>query len=129
MVLVGGDLVLEAGVLSAEGGRIELGAIDNGTVALNTDSTGLNLEYSDVPSFKNILLSERSLIDGSGKGISSIELQARDITLKNGSVILQQNQGTQKAGHISARASNSFTINGTDPVARILGSLWSETLG
>jgi len=91
LVLVGGDIVLEAGILSAEGGRLELGAIDDGTVALNTDSTGINLEYSDVPSFRNILLSKRSLIDGSGKGISSIELQARDITLKNGSVILQQN--------------------------------------
>lgn len=129
LALVGGAINLEGGILTAEGGRVELGSVGNGTVKLNSTGYGWNLEYLNVPSFENIQLSEHSLVDVSGIGIGSIQVQGKRVTLSDGSVILKQNQGLQSSGNINVNAVESLEVSGTDPLAEILGGLWNETLG
>ena len=128
LILVGGDVTLEAGILTAPGGRVEIGSVKNGTVNLNSNSNTWNLDYTQISNFKDIRLSTRALIDASGFGSGSIQLQGGKISFIGGSVAIVQNQGLLDSGGITLNASDSIEISGTDPIARIPGSIRSETL-
>ncbi|MDV2994951.1 MAG: hypothetical protein N4J56_004605 [Chroococcidiopsis sp. SAG 2025] len=127
LALVGGEIDLEGGLLTTAGGRIELGSVENGTAALDLTNSRLSVQYQNTSKFRDLRLSKRSLLDVSGNPSGAIHLQGQRITLSNGSVILSQNQGRQPSGNISVNATDSVEISGTDPEARILGSLWNET--
>lgn len=108
LLLVGGKVVLEGGVLTAPGGRIEVGSIGKGTVGLNLSNTKWTVTYPQVSSLKDIELFSRSLIDASGFGSSSIQLQANNIRLADGSVIIVQNLGLLPSGQITLNALDSI---------------------
>lgn len=129
LAIVGGDVILEGGILTASGGRIELGSVSNSSVSINPTTSGWKLGYEDVPYFQDIHLSKRALVDTSGIGSGSIQIDGRRVTLTDGSVILNQNQGTLPAGTLNVNASESLEVSGSDPVARTAGGLRSETLG
>ena len=57
--LVGGDIFLRGGNLTSDGGRVELGSVQNGVVGITTDHT---LSYDQSLEFGQILLSEESSI-------------------------------------------------------------------
>jgi filamentous hemagglutinin family protein len=130
LALVGGNLILEGGVITAEGGRIELGSVgNNGLVNITPTTSGWNLEYKNVPFFQNISLSKRALADASGTNTGSIQIQGHRVTLTDGSVVLIQNQGLLPTGTLEVNASESLDISGTDPIAMIAGSLRNEAVG
>lgn len=52
LAIVGGNVSLEGGILIAEGGRIELGGVEQGLVKLNPTSSSWNLSYEGVSSFR-----------------------------------------------------------------------------
>lgn len=126
--LVGGDVDLVGGLLTAPGGHIGIGSINNGTVSLNLDNSDWALNYNKALNFGDIRLSTRSLIDTSGFGSGSIQLQGNNISLADGSVIIIQNQGLLPSGEITLNALDSIKISGTDPIAKIPGSVRTETL-
>jgi len=132
LALVGGDIILNGGILTAEGGRIELGSVSQGLVSLTPPSTTIDkwsLEYKHIPNFGDIQLLSQALVDGSGVTSSSIQVQGRHIQLLDGSIILIQNQGFQLAGNISVNASESLEMSGTNPNGEISSSLQSEVVG
>ena len=110
--LIGGNLVLEGGTLGAEGGRIELGSVNNGLVRLNAIAG--TLDYSQVNSFQDISLSERSLVNASGTPGGSIQVLGNRIAIDGGSAILVQNRGVQAAGDINLRAAEWLQVAGTN---------------
>jgi filamentous hemagglutinin family protein len=99
LALVGGDINLQNFVLTAEQGRIELGSVSAGEVSLQPISQGFALSYQNIQNFGDISLSQKSLVDASGGG--SIQVQGNNVSLINGSVILNQNQENQPGGNIS----------------------------
>jgi len=129
LALVGGNVSLQGGVLTAESGKVELGSVNEGMVNLNATDYGLSLGYNNISAFKDISLSQHSLIDASGTGSGSIQIQARTLQLNDASLILLQNQGTLPAGTLKVNASESLQIKGFDPVKRLVSGIWSETLG
>jgi len=101
LLLVGGDISLEGGNLTVEGGRIELGSVaGNNLVNLNPVPQGWNLGYEGVRNFQNIQLSQRSILDASGAGGGSIQIQGKDIFLKDASRIFAETKGTGDGGDI-----------------------------
>lgn len=126
--LVGGDVILEGGVLTAPGGRIEVGSVNSGTLNLISNGSNLKLDYAQASNFKDIRLYTRALIDASGSGSGFVQLQGKNINLRDGSVIIIQNQGLQNSEAIALNASDSVEVNGTDPIAKIPGSIRTETL-
>ncbi|BAY83035.1 filamentous hemagglutinin-like protein [Calothrix parasitica NIES-267] len=113
--LIGGNILLESGVLTAEGGLIELGAVgQNNTQVVNLNSTakGWDFGYEGITNFGDIVLNERSLVDASGAGSGSIHLQGRKVELNNASTLLIQNVGTTPAGAIQVDATESFVMQG-----------------
>ncbi len=122
LALVGGDVVLEGGILTAPQGRIELGGGADGVVTLSPTGQGWTLGYSGVQTFRDIQLSQQALVDASGAGGGDIQLVGKRIALTDYSVALIQNQGLQPAGNIRANASELLQANS-------LSGLDNETVG
>ncbi|NEQ40546.1 MAG: filamentous hemagglutinin N-terminal domain-containing protein [Okeania sp. SIO3I5] len=120
LALIGGNIDLEGGVLTAEGGQIELGAIAEGRVGWSFQpSGGFAFNYDSVENFGDINLLQQASADTSGAGSGSIQITGRQVTLRDGSVGLNQNEGSQPGGEISVTATDLLTIEGTNPDASI----------
>ncbi len=128
LALLGGNVTLNGGVLTAESGRVELGSVGNGLVALNSDSSGWKLGYEDVRNFKDIWLSRQALVNTSGIPGGSIQVNGQIITASDGSALFIQNQGEQLSGEINVNASDLLEVTGTSPDGRIASTLLTETL-
>lgn len=114
LALVGGDVSLANGNLTASGGQIKIGAVGaNSFVSLTPTTQGLVLGYADVQSFKNIQLSNNASVDTSGFNSGSIALTAERVSLTNGSRLVAFNLGVQSGGNISVDARESVEITGT----------------
>lgn len=113
LALVGGDVALVGGILTAPQGRIELGSVDSGMVSLTPTAVGWTLGYEAVQSERDIRLSQQALADASGLGGGDIQLVGKHVTLADGSSVLIQNQGFQPAGSISVNATESLFVVGT----------------
>ncbi|MBD2614329.1 S-layer family protein [Nostoc punctiforme FACHB-252] len=129
LALVGGGIISEGGTLTAEGGRIDLGSVAGGLVSLNPSPQGWNLGYQGVTSFQDIALSQKALADTSGPGSGSIQLQGRNISIRDGSVVLIQTQGTESAAGINVNASESLSLVSTTTDGQISSNLFTETIG
>jgi filamentous hemagglutinin family protein len=130
LALIGGDIVLDGGIILSLGGNLDLGSVGKGTVIFDVNQSDWSFDYSQSESFKNINFLTRALLDATGLSESgSINLQARNITLQDGSVILIQNLGSKPSGAIEIEATESFKLSGTDPISEIIGAVRTETLG
>ncbi|WP_425217159.1 two-partner secretion domain-containing protein [Tumidithrix helvetica] len=100
IALIGGDILLDRGILTAPNGKIELGSVRGGIVGLNPDTT---LNYSNIISFGNIETRSAAGLNASGL----IQLQAENMYLR-GSDILSQNFSNLPAGNIILNATGSI---------------------
>ncbi len=129
LALVGGDVALTGGVLTAPGGRLELGSVQAGVVGLNASTNGWTLNYGGISSFRDIQFSQRAIADASGSGSGSIQLQGRQIILRDGSAVFLNNQGNTASGNIDVRASELLELNGFDPQGNFRTSLALQNTG
>lgn len=128
LALIGGDVSLTGGILTAPGGRIELGAVKSGIVNLIPSPTGWTLDYKYVQDFQDIKLSQQALVDASGLSSGSIQLVSKQISLTNGSVALIQNQGVQSGGSINVNVLESLELSGTSLDGKIGSGFLNETV-
>ncbi|MEA5580049.1 S-layer family protein [Nodularia harveyana UHCC-0300] len=113
IALVGQNVTLSGGVLTAENGRIELGAVKAGTVNINDASSNLQLDYdANIENFGDIQLLNQSLVDASGLTSRGIQLQGQNISLKDGSVALIQTTESQAPSSIRVRATGYLDLSG-----------------
>ena len=129
LALIGGNVSLSGGVLTAESGKIELAAVNQGVVGINNDIRGWEFDYSGVENFGDIELTEKSLADVSGVGNGFVEVTAQNLLLSNGSVLWTQNLGDAVSGDINVDVSESLIVEGTTPDAAIRTGLFAEALG
>ena len=66
--LLGGSILFNGGIITAPSGNVTIAAIDQGKINLNNISGLLTFDYSNVAGFKDIALTNQSLIDTSGLG-------------------------------------------------------------
>lgn len=129
LALIGGNLVIEGGTVASKAGRIELGSVGSGgLVKINSTNTGWSLGYEAVRSGKDIQLSRQALVNASGTGSGSIQLQGANIKITDGSLIWMQNRGVQPSGSINVNAAESLEASGTSPDGRIVSGIYSETV-
>ncbi|UBF27104.1 S-layer family protein [Kovacikia minuta CCNUW1] len=124
LALIGGDIDINGGTLTAEQGRIELGSVRGGQVSL---SDGFTFSYPGVQTFGNIRLSRQALADASGGGL--IQVQGNQISLSDGSLLFIQNQGTQTGGSIKVNAVRSLELSGTSPANTFSGGIDTQAEG
>lgn len=138
LALVGGNITVTGGVLTAEAGRIELGAVATGNVQLEPTNQGWRLNYEQIANFRDIKFFSQSAADASGNSggaigqnpapQAAIAIFGRNLELYDGSIVLIQNQGTEKAGNISVNLSESLIAVGLDPDGTPPSSLINETI-
>lgn len=132
LALLGGGITINGGVVAAPGGKIELGSVAKGIVDLDLSDSQLSLNYENVTTLENIELRSQGLADASGTESipgGSIQVQGRQLSLNDGSLLLVQNQADGSAGAISVDTSESVTISGTNNNGTIRSSITNETLG
>lgn len=125
LALVGGDVTLIQGNLTAPTGRIELGSVQSGTVALNPNSSGWSLNYQGIDNFGNISLSGLSSADVSGNGGGTIQVQGQRVTLSDGSSLVAMTSGKVDGGTINVNASELLELTGTSADALNLSGLFA----
>lgn len=122
--LVGGDLNIQGGKLSAPGidfqtqpgGRIELGSVGaNQIVNIAPTATGYGLDYGGVQNFRDIQLSGGVSVDASGEPSGNIQVQARTLQVTEGARIVSFNSGSQPGGSIDVNAAEAVEIRGNGP--------------
>jgi filamentous hemagglutinin family protein len=118
LALVGGEVALEGGNLTAPGGRIEVGSVaSNSLIRLNPTNKGFDLSYEGVHNFQDIHLSQGAVIDVSDPsllvGSGDIQVQGRRVTLTDGSQISSITGGSISAGTVEVTASETVELIGT----------------
>ena len=129
LALIGNDIKLNNGVLGAVQGQIELGSLTNGIVTFNITTPNIPFNYSNDSVFNDVTLMGRSLLDVSGMNAGRIQIQGRQISLQDGSVVFSQNFGNQRAGDIKINALRGLIIIGESSDRLIRTAIESETLG
>ncbi|MEG5104663.1 two-partner secretion domain-containing protein, partial [Microcoleus sp. AT13-A5] len=87
LALVGGDIELNQGTLTASTGQILLGSVASpGMIGLGATPLGLSLNYDKISNFGNIEITNGSLINTSGLGGGKVDIRGRNVNLNNGKI-------------------------------------------
>lgn len=128
LALVGGDVLLKGGTVFAPGGRIEVGSVKQGQVRVDTSSPQWSFSYLPENTFGKIELANESLLDASGFGGASLELNGRQVILKDDSVVLIQNRGIIPDKGLTVTATDLIDVTGLNPVESVRTRISSESL-
>ena len=112
LALIGGDVLIDGGFISTDGGRIELGSVgSNNTVSITEIEQGFDFGYEGIENFQDINLTFAALVESRGADTGDIEVQARNISLIEGSqIVINTFEG--RAGNLIVNASESIAISG-----------------
>ncbi|MGK7893592.1 MAG: filamentous hemagglutinin N-terminal domain-containing protein [Xenococcus sp. (in: cyanobacteria)] len=124
LALIGGDINIDGGIITASQGKIELGSVaDNNIVNFDISTDSWNFDYGKVSQFKNIVLDNLALVNGSGEGGGAIHLQGKEIRVLNGSGIISDTLGAIDGKDITINASELVEIRGSDPTLQNIDPL------
>jgi filamentous hemagglutinin family protein len=118
LLLVGGDVKLDDGFLSAPGGRVELGGVvQNATVGLNVNGNELRLSFPTDVARANVSLANASNVNVQAGGGGSIAINARNVDVLGGSSVeagISSGLGSlqSEAGDIEINATGTITVAG-----------------
>ncbi|MEG4300954.1 filamentous hemagglutinin N-terminal domain-containing protein, partial [Microcoleus sp. Pol11C1] len=105
LALVGGNVFLDSGRLTAAGGRIELGSVAGvGEVSLTSSGNNFVLGYDSINNFGNISLSNRAFVDASGEGGGDVQIRGGRLEMTQRSNILANTLGTENGKEVLVRA-------------------------
>jgi filamentous hemagglutinin family protein len=120
LALVGREVRLENGNITAGGGRIEIGSITAPSlVGLKPIDRGWALTYEGVRGFKDIVLQD-STVDVSGVGGGEIQLQGKNVILNN-SFIDSFTLGNENGGNIIIKSSQLLLENSSSVTSTTFG--------
>jgi filamentous hemagglutinin family protein len=118
LILLGGNVNLDGGVLQAPGGRVELaGLAESGRVGISQESNNLSLIFPDGGVRADISLRNRASIEAGG----DIQVRGRRVTLTEGSRIKTATQGAAKAGNITVNTGQLIVRDGAQVTASTSG--------
>ena len=121
LALVGGNIAIAGGILTAPEGRVELVSLSStSSVPILENQTNFSLGNtigddlrSVVDHRANIQLSDKALIDVNGIDSGSIQIQGKQVDLTSGAILWVQNRGGQIGGNITVNASDRILADGT----------------
>jgi filamentous hemagglutinin family protein len=104
LALIGNNIQLSGGILTAENGQVALGSVGNSTIEINTTTPQWGFSYNEISNFSDIQLTNAALLDTTGSAGGSIQIQGKTVQIQNSSLLFIQTQGAQNAGSISIHA-------------------------
>ena len=125
LMLLGGEVNLNGGNLTAFQGRVELGSVGaTETVGLNPTNDGFTVEYDQINNFSEINLTKAASIEVSGSGGGNIQIRGNNISVVENSAIIANTLGTDNGGDIGLTASESIEVITTE--GEFPGSILSQ---
>ncbi|MHC5815373.1 MAG: two-partner secretion domain-containing protein [Nostoc sp.] len=115
LALIGGDITLDGGNITAKDGSVELGSVGgNSLVSLSPTNQGWAFGYEGVQNFQNIELIKSnqifSAIDTHGEGNSNVQMQGKLVRIAGSYVILVDPLQEQSGGNLTVNASDSVVV-------------------
>lgn len=116
LLLVGGDVKLDGGVLTAPGGRVELGGVvGKGTVGLNVASNNLHLSFPKRVALADVSLTNQASTVVTARDGGSIAINARNLDILQGSsisggILFGLGSASSQAGDITLSTTGAITI-------------------
>ncbi len=113
--LIGGEIRLENGKITAQQGQIELGSVsENSVVRLQTiPSLGYNVIYDNVSEFGDISLTQKAEVETSGNGGGAISIHGRTVRLTEESKLTADTRGNQDGEGIFIQAHQFIVQDGS----------------
>ncbi len=126
LALVGGDVLLDDGNLTAKGGQIEIGSVLNeGQVGISKTARGFVLDYDSINSFGKITLENTAVVDVTASGGGNINLNADNIVVDNSTL----SAGIfPESGFVEAQAGD-IELNANDSIAVAQNSRINNNVG
>jgi filamentous hemagglutinin family protein len=113
LALLGGEVVLQGGNLTADAGRIEVRSVSNGQLSVINNNGQLQIQSSqDSIDYGDIQLSQAASIDASGNSGGDIQIVGKQVSLTDGSVILSNTLGDGTGGNLTVKGSESVEVTG-----------------
>ena len=133
ITLIGGDILLEGGIVTAPNGSIEIGSVaPNSLINIQQTANNWILDYGDVLGFQDVILTAFAGINSSGDGAGKIQIEANRLDVLDGSTIFADNYGEQNGGILDINARESVLVKGADVegnVALITADTYGEGKG
>jgi|GEM_PF-579060 filamentous hemagglutinin family protein len=121
--LIGGNIIIDGGILTAEQGQIELGSLgNNSTVQLNSTNNSFTLDYSAVNQYQDIQVSNGALIDVSGERGGTIQIQGQAVSLTDSSIVQSNTLGSEQGGSLTVNADRLTIREGAQIKSAIFGT-------
>ena len=128
--LTAGDVLLQGGNLTTESGRIEMGSVGSSSlVSLTPTDQGWALGYEGVQNFKDIQLSQEAYVSAIGSSGGDIQVQGRSVTLTDGSKIVAYTLGSGPGGTLTVTASEFVELMGVSVYDQSRSALSTDTAG
>ncbi|MBD2612218.1 filamentous hemagglutinin N-terminal domain-containing protein [Nostoc punctiforme FACHB-252] len=106
LLLLGGNVILDDGIITAFGGKVELGGLtEKGSVGLNIDGDNLDLIFPTNVTKADISLTKQALINTAGFGGGEIRLVGNNIKIAGQSEISSGSLRNQNSRDIKIQAS------------------------
>ncbi|OKH31060.1 filamentous hemagglutinin [[Phormidium ambiguum] IAM M-71] len=87
LALIGGDIQLDGGNLTASSGQIHLGSVASpGLVSLTTTPQGLTFNYDNIASFGNIQIFGGSTLNTTGLGGGKVDIRGGNVNFNGGRI-------------------------------------------
>ncbi|TWH62741.1 filamentous hemagglutinin N-terminal domain-containing protein [Dulcicalothrix desertica] len=117
LALIGGDIMLSGGNLTAVSGQIELLSVGSDSkVSLQPTPLGWVFGTAYVENFQDIKLMSRSgirsVVDASGSGSGNINVQGKRVLLTGASTVRNITQGSFAGGNVTVQATESVELIG-----------------
>ncbi|OKH29462.1 hypothetical protein NIES2101_43360, partial [Calothrix sp. HK-06] len=111
LLLVGGKVKLENGVIKAPGGRVELGGLNSpGDIAISQNSNNLGLSFPSGVDKADVSLTNASEVNVRSNGNGSIAVNAKDVDISSRSALRGGiNSGSEFVGAVAG----DITLNAT----------------
>jgi filamentous hemagglutinin family protein len=126
LALIGGNINTNGATINASEGLIELGSVNSGSVNFQSEENGFAFNFDNVANYQNITLDNQTVLNASGSGRGNISLDAANVAVQDGSLILIQNQGNSSSGILDINATESITLAGTSPNGNVSSVIRSE---
>lgn len=119
LALLGGDILLEGGSLTANSGQIVIGSVAaNSEISLSPEFT---IDYRNTFRFQDVYLTQNTLLDASGNR-GHISIRGHNIMIADSSAIINLTVGSALSGSIQITAAEAIEIAG-------VGIFFSPLLG
>ncbi|MEM6403732.1 MAG: filamentous hemagglutinin N-terminal domain-containing protein [Cyanobacteria bacterium P01_D01_bin.116] len=111
LALIGGNIKLDGGNLTASAGEIDLFAAKNGEVSLVNSNGQINLQVGESTGYGDIELLNTAKVDTNGNSGGSIEVRGRNIILKDKSEIWTNTEGNGSGETLNIAATELLKIS------------------